>query len=183
MNNNVIRLCYRKIIDSTSSKPWDKLVFDDSYTEYRIQVQNFNLPDVHLSYTDLLQQHPDLIRINHMLSGAIIGYLDLLNNVMPDVLNTLGRRFLRYNEFKVELINSHLDNKERHRISITFYSEPVCLLNIIGNNLLLADKAQQGDEILTDLLPLTPYISIYSVQNKKDTPAHGTNTSHHIFSR
>ncbi|MBE9585922.1 hypothetical protein IM792_15805 [Mucilaginibacter sp. JRF] len=166
MNTKTIRLCYRKIIDASATKAWDRQVFDDSYMEYRMQVQNFVQAEQYPLYSDLLQHNPDVARINHMVSGAVIGYLQQLNNIMPDVLNALGRRFLKFNEFKFEIINSHLDNKDKHRISITFYSEPVYWLDTIGQNLLLTGTDQQTDTMLTDLLPLTPYLSIYSLQNQ-----------------
>ncbi|MCD8739943.1 hypothetical protein LT679_04970 [Mucilaginibacter roseus] len=182
MYNRIIRICYRKIIDGAASKAWDRLVFDDSYTEYRMQVQNFERAAQYPLYTDLLKYNPEVIKMNHMVSGAVMGYLQLLNNIMPDVLNTLGRRFLKFNQFKFEIINSHLENKEKHRISITFYSEPVYWLDTIGQNLLLTGIDQQQDMTLTDLLPLTQYLSIYSIQNQEINNC-GTNASYHIFSR
>ncbi|MCC8410283.1 hypothetical protein LJ707_15180 [Mucilaginibacter sp. UR6-1] len=182
MYNKIIRLCYRKIIDVSATKAWDRQLFDDSYAEYRIQVQNFALAHQYPLYSELLHHNPDVIRINHMVSGAVIGYLQLLDSMMPDVLNALGRRFLKFNEFKFEVINSHLDNKDKHRISVTFYSEPMYWLDTIGQNLLLAGTDQQSNAMFTDLLPLTPYISIYLLQNQ-EINNHGTNASNHIFSR
>ena len=34
MPDRIITLCYRKIIDATATRPWDKLVWDDSYREF-----------------------------------------------------------------------------------------------------------------------------------------------------
>lgn len=42
MANRTITLYYRKIIDATATKPRDKLVFEDSYTEFKMQAQLYN---------------------------------------------------------------------------------------------------------------------------------------------
>ena len=42
MPNRTITLCYRKVIDASAAKPWEKLVFEDSYTEFKMQAQLYN---------------------------------------------------------------------------------------------------------------------------------------------
>ncbi|MFS2185844.1 hypothetical protein ACCC92_04165 [Mucilaginibacter sp. Mucisp84] len=42
MQKRVIILCYRKIIDIRSAKQWDKLVFESTYLEFKMQAQNFS---------------------------------------------------------------------------------------------------------------------------------------------
>jgi len=42
MYKGIIRLCYRKVIDVNSVNAWDKLVFNDTYTEFLLQSQFYN---------------------------------------------------------------------------------------------------------------------------------------------
>jgi hypothetical protein len=164
MKKRVIRLCYRKIIDVAATKAWDKLVFDDSYTEYRMQAQNFAQARQYPLFTELLQHLPEARRIDQMVSPAITGYMQQLNGVMPDILNNLGRRFVKFKNYQFEVINSHLDDKGVHRVSLSFFSEPMLWYDTVDNYLLLANNEQPDAETLTYLLQLQPYLSIYSIQ-------------------
>ncbi|GAA4335790.1 hypothetical protein GCM10023149_44020 [Mucilaginibacter gynuensis] len=164
MAKRKIVLCYRKIIDVNSNKPWEKLVFNDSYMEFRMQVQNFAEVQTYPSYGELLSHVPEVKKLNHIVSGAVMNYIQQLNEVMPDILNNLGRRFLKFKTFQFEIINSHLHLKDKHQVSISFFSEPVLWYDTIDNYLLIGNEIPAESVVLTHLFQLQPYLSIYSVQ-------------------
>jgi hypothetical protein len=163
MSKSAIKLCYRKIIDINSGKPWDKFVFEDSYAEFRLQVQNFAQVQQYPSYANLVHYVPEAGKINQMVGPAITGYIQQLNEVMPDILNNLGRRFIKFKTYRFEIINSHLHHQDQHQVAISFFSEPMVWHATIDNYLLLSVAGQQNEEILTHLLQLQPYLSIYSL--------------------
>lgn len=125
MPARTITLCYRKIIDATATRPWDKLVWEDSYAEFRMQAQTFNPGNAYRSFGEILHYVPNAERLHFLVSGAVTGYLHQLNERMPDILNNLGRHFLRFNRFQFELINSDLTDKSKHQVAINFVSEPL----------------------------------------------------------
>jgi hypothetical protein len=163
MNKSTIKLCYRKIIDSSAAKPWDKFVLEDSYAEFRLQVQNFAQVKQYPFFAELVHYVPEAKKINQMVGPAITGYIQQLDEVIPDILNNLGRRFIRFNNYRFEIINSHFDQPEKHQVAISFFSEPMIWHGTIDNYLLLSSAGQETEEVLTHLLQLQPYLSIYSL--------------------
>ncbi|RYE29074.1 MAG: hypothetical protein EOP42_15220, partial [Sphingobacteriaceae bacterium] len=96
MKARSIILCYRKIIDINAAKPWDKLVFEDSYLEFKLQAQNFSNGTAYTSYADLIRNIPNAQQLPGLVTPAISHYIRQLNDITPDILNNIGRRFLRF---------------------------------------------------------------------------------------
>lgn len=164
MEKKIITLCYRKIIDSNSGKPWEKLVFEDSYKEFKMQAQLYNQEQKYSSFAELLHHVKGAEKLHFLVSGAITGYLRQLNEVVPDIANNLGRLFLRFKQFKFELINSDIAHIEKHRIAISFYSEPLIWHDTIAPYLLTSSLNSQGDDVLTDMFAIQPFLTIHSLQ-------------------
>lgn len=170
MPKRVIVLCYRKIIDAVANKAWDKMVFESTYLEFKMQAQNFSLGTVYTSYADLLRNIPNAQRLTGMVAPSVTGYIQQLGGIMPDILNNLGRRFLAFNKFQLEIINSDIDEKVKHQVAISFYSEPMIWHDTVDNFLLISDHLPENkllDEtrkLLTNLMQIQPYVNIYSLQ-------------------
>jgi hypothetical protein len=166
MEKRIITLCCRKIIDVNATRPWDKLVFEDSYLEFKMQSQLYNPEKKYQTFGELLQYAPGAQQLHFLVSGAVTGYVAQLNETVPDIVNNLGRHFLRFTQFQFEIINSHLLDKTRHQVAINFYTGPLAWHATIGNQLLVSEM-QQGDaagEMLTNLFSLQPYVNIHSLQ-------------------
>jgi hypothetical protein len=165
MPNRTITLCYRKVIDASAAKPWEKLVFEDSYTEFKMQAQLYNQEKKYRSFAELRQQVPGADQLHFLVSAAVIGYIQQLKETIPDILNNLGKQFLRFTKFQFEIINSDLQDKSKHQMAINFYSEPLCWHETIGNFLLVSDKPAEAGEVQTNLFQLQSYMNIHSLQN------------------
>ncbi len=165
MNKQTIKFCYRKIIDAQSAKAWEKLVFEDSYAELRLQMQNYPQHKQYPSYGELLHYAPEAAQLSARVTPAITGYVQQLSEIMPDVLNNLGRRFMQFDKFKFEIINSHLLQPDKHQVAINFNSVPMLWHNTVGDYLLLSFADENaGSEMATHLMQLQPYLSICSLQ-------------------
>ncbi|WDF79969.1 hypothetical protein PQ469_08115 [Mucilaginibacter sp. KACC 22773] len=167
MDTRVITLCYRKIIDINSAKQWDKVVFEASYMEFKMQAQNYSHGTAFTSYADLLKHVPNAKRLAGMVTPAITGYLQQLNGIVPDVLNNVGKRFLKFNKFQFEIINSDINDKARHQVAVNFYTEALAWHDTIADFLLVADyrpEATGDEEVLSNLFKLPPYVNIHSLQ-------------------
>ena len=170
MPKRVIILCYRKIIDVNTVKAWDKMVFESSYLEFKMQAQNFSLGTDHTSYAELLRNVPNAQRLTGMVTPSVTGYVQQLNKIMPDILNNLGRRFLTFSKFQMEIINSDINDKAKHQIALNFYSEPMVWHDTIDNFLLISDHLpenklpDENTKALTNLMQIQPYVNIYSLQ-------------------
>lgn len=159
-------LCYRKLLDAQSARPWDQLVFADSYRELRLQAQFFNPEGRHRTFGELLHHVPAAERLHGLVSGAVVGYLRQLNGLVPDLADNLGRRFLKFENFRFEIINSDLQDQSQHRVAINFFTDPLYWHEpALGPFLLLS--AAPPDEItgeqLTHLLQLQPFVAIHAL--------------------
>lgn len=161
-----IRFCYRKIISSGATKPWDKIVFDESYMEFRMQIQNFEMHRQYPFYGELIHHVPQAKELPARVLPSVSGYITQLDNILPDILNNNGRRFMRFEHFEFEIINSHFELKEKHQIGISFFSDPYFWLDTIGNYLLISGTTvPEKGPVLTETLQLQPYLSIYNIQD------------------
>ena len=165
MQKAMIRLCYRKIIDIHASKPWDKYVFEDTYTEFLLQSQLYNQEKKYTAFSDLVHHVPAAEKLHFLVSAAAIGYLQQLHGKVPDLLNNLGRLFLPFKNFRFEIINSDTKDKSKHQVAINFFTDELVWHDTINNQLLLSvpGNTEEGD-ILTELFTIPPFVSIYSLK-------------------
>jgi hypothetical protein len=103
MANKIIRLSYCIIIDSTSRNAWDKLVFEDTYTEFLMQSQYYNQDKKYYTFSELIANVPAAEKLHFLVSSAVIGYLKQLNGKIPDILNTQGKQFLSFTNYMFEI--------------------------------------------------------------------------------
>jgi hypothetical protein len=169
MANKIIRLCYRKVIDASSQKAWDKYVFESSYTEFKMQAQLYNQQKKYNSFGELLQHAPGADKLHFLVSGAVVGYLQQLDGTIPDILNSLGKHFLKFTNYRFEIINSDIQNKASHQVAINFFSEPLVWHDTINNHLLVSPVNAKATEdgVLTDMLELPSFLSIYSLKTEE----------------
>lgn len=168
MKRRIIRLCYRKIIDASSQAVWDKYVFEDSYKEFLMQAQFYNQEKKYGSFAELLLNVPGAERLHFLVSASVTGYVQQLNGLIPDVLDNLGRHFLKFKNFRFEIINSDIKNKTTHQVAVNFFSDPLYWHDTIDNFLLLSypENEKTADGLLTHLVQLHPFLSIYSLKEE-----------------
>lgn len=162
-----IKFCYRKIIDIQAATAWERLVFEDTYKEFCMQFQFYNTDEKYHSFSQLLHEDARAKKMHFLTSTAAAGYITQLNNIIPDVKNVLGKTFLPFQQFDFEIIESHIKEKAKHRVAISFYSEAVTWLQTIGTHLIITmQQEKENDEAqLTETLALQPFLSIYSIKN------------------
>ena len=166
MEQKIIRFCYRKIIDSSSQKIWDKYVFDSTYTEFLMQAQFYNQQKKYKTFAALIQHVPNAEKLHFLVSASITGYLKQLNETVPDIVNNLGRQFLPFKNYNFEIINSDITNKNDHRVAVNFFSEPLIWHDTIGDYLLISDSKKDINENgrNTDMVKMQPFFGIYSLK-------------------
>lgn len=168
MCNRVITLCYRKIIAHNPRTAWEKMVFEDSHEEYRMQVQRFDPDGRCTRFSELVRQVPESRQLHFLVSTSVANYLKQLQDLVPDVLDNLGRRFLHFKTYRFEIIDSAIHDPRIHRVSISFISEPLWWLDTIGEYVLLAEPSDATTGPLpTKLFKLPPYVSINFIQYPK----------------
>jgi hypothetical protein len=167
MQKRTIRLAYRKIIDVNAQKQWEKYVFEDSYKEFRMQVQLYNQERKYSTFGELITHVPNAEKLHFLVGGSVVGYLKQLNGKIPDIVNAIGKHFLPFRNYRFEIINSDIKNKEKHQVAINFLTEPLTWHDTIGTQLLVSlpdidhnDRA----EVPTELFFMQPYLTIHSLK-------------------
>lgn len=166
MTKRTIRLCYRKIIDARSSHAWDQFVFNSSYEEFRMQAQLYNPGNLYRRFDAILQSNPAASQLHFLVSTAVTGYLKQLDEKIPVVVDNLGKQCLSFKQYRFEIVNSDIHDRQLHQVAIEFFSVPMIWHDTIGDRLLLseADAVENGEGILTKLVQLVPYLSVYSLK-------------------
>ena len=169
-SKGVIRFCYRKVIDASSQKTWDKYVFESSYKEFLMQAQFYNQEKKYNSFSELIINVPAAEKLHFLVSAAITGYLQQLNETIPDILNNMGKHFLQFKNYRFEIIDSDINNKSNHRVAISFFSGLMIWHDTIDGYLLVSPVHDEKNEdgILTHLVQLQPFLGIYSLKNGEE---------------
>ncbi|MEO7988766.1 MAG: hypothetical protein ABI663_04440 [Chryseolinea sp.] len=172
MAKGIIQICYRKIIDATSTSIWDQYVFEDTYKEFYMQVQQFDQQQKYTTFQEILKNTPKAGQMHYLVSTAAIGYIRQLNERMPDVVNLFGKPCVPFKNFRFEIIQSHVKNKDMHKVAIHFYSEIITWIDTINHNQMLFAPGDQletlanGKKVETEMMVLPPNVSITSYQQK-----------------
>lgn len=173
----LIRLCYTKVIDKDCETAWDKNVFHATHQEFYMQAQQFDQQKRYSTFREMLAHIPKADQMHYLVSTAAKGYLLQLNNLVPDVTNAAGKRCVSFRNFKFEILDSHVTDKNQHRIAISFYSEPLLCVGALESRLIISTAAkaeayEAGQEIDTDTLPFRPGLSVSSFQKINQHVAH-----------
>jgi hypothetical protein len=160
-----IRFCYRKIINADAPTAWERLIFEDSYTEFKMQAQRFNQENKYSSFADILYNNAAAEQLHFLTCAAATGYIKQLNHKIPDVQNTLGKTFLPFSNFRFEIINSDVKDILKHRVPVNFYSDVVTWVETIGGTMVLSlNNTVEAGELLTESFVLPPFVSIYAIK-------------------
>ena len=161
----IIRLCYRKIIDSNSRKPWDVAVFNATHLEFYMQAQRMDPDGKFTTFQDFGADKQQAEQLQYLTSAGAIEYIRQLNDIIPDIANAYGKLCLPFRNFKFEIIRSHVEDKSQHSVAIWFYSEPITWIDTVASQLLIAygdhsETFRSSREIETEMIELVPYLSI-----------------------
>ncbi|MGC4130135.1 MAG: hypothetical protein QM564_11405 [Bergeyella sp.] len=156
-----IRLAFRITIGQNPEHLWDQYVFEDTYQEYRIQHQVFNSKENPVNhYWELLAQNPAAHRIPFLLSASAENYVKQLNGEIKSLPDALGNRFFKFENYKLDIVNAHLNDASKFKIGITFFSGKLLLIDIIDNKFLLSENLNTEEILPTFMFPFHQQVSI-----------------------
>lgn len=165
IEKRTITLCYRKLIDINSASAWDKLVFESAFQEFKMQAQLYNQDKKYNTFAQLLHHVKGAEQLHFLVSAATINYLKQLDSIIPDIANNIGKLFLKFEQFKFEIINAHVIDISKFIICINFYSEPLIWHDTIAPYLLLSKPNHiDRSDTLTEMVAIRPYLTIYSIK-------------------
>ena len=170
MVKGIIQVCSRKTIDTTSTNTWDKYVFDDTYREFLMQAQQFDQQKKYATFQDILKNLPKADQMHYLVSTAAVGYIRQLNEKIPEAVNVFSKPCVPFKKFRFEIVQSHVMNRDQHKVAIYFYSEPLIWIESINSNQLLfalgdqSESLSNGNKVDTEVLVMSPNLTICSYQ-------------------
>jgi len=167
MSKARIRLAFRHLIDAGSARSeFEKVVFADSYQEFRLQVQAYNPNNQYTTYQQVRAAIPQADPgLSVRVSFAIGLYVNELNGQIPGLIDTLGQP-VSFVDHRFTLLDSHITDRSQHRIALTYLTDSLTWIDTVGNYLLLSaiDPADSPEPVDTFLLLMQPNLSICSYQ-------------------
>jgi hypothetical protein len=158
MPKPVIRLVYRQYIDATATTPFDQKIFNATWSEFLIQRQSFSKGLELYTWEDIRRTFPKSDpALPYKVGFSIAGTLNAQNGRIPGLPDTLGECSIPFECYRFQLVASDARDRSAHRITITYHTGDLTLLEALGDYLLLTQKPPQ-----TLLLKLQPGLSIVS---------------------
>jgi len=132
-----------------------------------MQAQQFDVEKKYSTFQEMLTNIPNADSMHYLVSTAAIGYIRQLNGKVPEVWNQAGKLCVPFKNFRFEILQSHILDKNKHRVAIFFYSEELIWIDSVDKHLIFApaDKFEmlsKGKDIDTETLILPPNLSICS---------------------
>jgi len=161
----LIKVAYRQVIDYSSRGELEQNIFKDTYNEYLLQVQSFDPEGKYKKWHELQTQFPKaIVNVPLKVGFSIGGYINNLNNKMPGVWDSLEAIQLPFKNYKFDILDSDITNRPSHKVSVTYESEHLTLLGIVGEFLIVAlgDQVEATKPIQTFLLRIRNNFSILS---------------------
>jgi hypothetical protein len=140
-----IRLAYRVVIDNTATQAWDRYIFEDTYREYGMQQQLFNSKEApKATFRELLSENPKAEQLHFLTGMAAESYIAQLKGQFYRVADVLGTTFLPFTGYRLDIVNTDINDITRHKVGITFYSPELVYFGIVNNCYLVSKDISDG---------------------------------------
>lgn len=160
MKKAMISITKKLVIDNSVTDTILREIFDAAYSEVTIFFQNARVVNYSLTSTEYNMQQIGN-RVNHSAQAAAINALFKLNGIIPNFWDDSKRINFKTPSIRggyfpeVEVIEYIQGQKERFKIAVYFKTEPLILLDSIGQKLLLSvphkiDGVVQSQEIIAN---------------------------------
>lgn len=167
MQISKIKLAYRVIIDSSSTIIWDKYVFEDTFKEYLMQSQQFNLAEnPKNTFRELLSENEKAVQLHFLVGIAADGYVKQLKGNFYRVSDMLGNQYFPFINYQLDIVNTDITDQLKHKIGITFYSPLLTYFGIIEGNYVVSKNTENTNEYETIMFPLQPHLSVCYIQKE-----------------
>ncbi len=167
MQQALIKLTYRQVIDAGAETAFEKNVMNASYAEYLMKSQVYN-PDGKFTTFSQLKANDGRANSLHYKSGfGVAGFIKQLKQTMPGVHDTFGRA-LAFDTYQFEVTESDITDKSAHKVAIHYITDTLTMFGFAGNCMVLANgvqlKKSTTEAVETFMVLLHSAIAISSYQ-------------------
>ena len=160
MEPATIKICYKQVIDASSTGDFEKQVLKASYEEFLLKSQAYNMEGKFKTFTQLKANDGRANSLHYKLGFAVGYFIDKLNKNIPELRDNLDNA-ISFDIARFELIESDITDMAAHKIAINYITTNLILCSMIGEYLVLAKGNANPDEAVdTFTLKMQPYLSI-----------------------
>ncbi|WP_295799803.1 hypothetical protein [Mucilaginibacter sp.] len=159
-----IKLVYKQVIDAQSESAFEKAIIQASYQEFLLKSQAYNLDGKFKTFSRMKANDGRANSLHYKLSFSVLHFIDQLNNKIPVLKDNLGNK-LAFETAAFELIESHTEDVQLHKVAINYQTETLMLIDFMGEYLLLTkDNPADNEPALTFVIKMQPDLSIATYQ-------------------
>lgn len=147
-----IKITYRHIINNNAETLFEQQVHKASYEEFLLKSQAYNAEGKFNSFSEMKANDGRANSLHYKSGFAVAGFIELLKNQFPFFTDTGGKPVI-FDEYRFEVIESDISNKEKHMVALHFTTPILVLKQSFGNFLVLGneDETNSGDSFTIQL--------------------------------
>jgi hypothetical protein len=163
MSKALIQIACRQVINAASQGSFEQNVWNDSFSEFLIQIQTYNQGNKYRTWQELKEDNSKAaFNIPYKVGFSIGLYVKRLNKQMPHLQDALGKSSIPFASHEFEIVASDITNKQEHVVAITYITDVLTLCGCIGEHMILAegDQTLSQEPVETFTLKMQPGMSI-----------------------
>jgi uncharacterized protein YjiK len=119
----------------------------DSYNEFLLQAQAYNKDNHYNTFEEIIAANPKASSLHYKVGFSIGLYVKALEQKIPGLQDSLGRTGLIFQSYQFEIESSDIRDAATHVVSLTYTTDTMTLLGIVGDYLLLAPAELSGQAL------------------------------------
>lgn len=141
-----VRFSYKLLINANVKSAWEKHIFEESFHEFKIQSAVFQIENQNVAtFRELRKMNSHANQLNHLLALRILPSIELLNQKIYSVIDHQEESYLEFENFKIELLESHINDKNKHQFYVHFISKSYLLHEFINGFYLVSKENTETD--------------------------------------
>lgn len=131
MPQGQVRFAFRIVINQHSRTDWEKYIWESTYQEFLMQSQLFNEKAAPLfTFKEILSKNEKAEQLHFLVSMAAHPYILQWKGKIYHLGDNLGNNFMPFSQYKMDIIDSNIKDKNAHEIGITFFTPLMSLIDI-----------------------------------------------------
>ena len=171
-----LKLVYKQVIDAAAESSFEKAILQASYQEFLLKSQAYNKEGTFKTFSRMKANDGRANSLHYKLGFSILHFIEQLDHKIPVLKDNLGNK-LRFETAVFELIESHADDIQLHKVAIKYQTETLTLIEFMGDYLLLTkDSAPANEPSETFVVKMQADLSIISYQVLNQLAVNGGNS-------
>jgi len=159
-----IKLVYKQVIDAHSESAFEKAIIQASYQEFLLKSQAYNRDGKFKTFSRMKANDGRANSLHYKLSFSVLHFIEQLDNKIPLLKDNLGNK-LAFETAALELIESHTEDMQLHKVAVNYQTETLMLIDFMGEYLLLTkDSPASSEPANTFVIKMQPDLSIATYQ-------------------